>query len=155
MEARPVQPDEPDSPPAPASLRDSNLMRSVNNNLRQRSEALPAAEPIAFFCECGSPTCYAPIWMTVASFEARVEDRPGWLLHTGHEPSALWHPREPVPTRTSQRAGSAAADPDLDSQGRMPTDADSGRSRHVRLTGLGSLLSMRNADRRRVKATHA
>ena len=113
MEARPVQPDEPDSPPAPASLRDSNLMRSVNNNLRQRSEALPAAEPIAFFCECGSPTCYAPIWMTVASFDARVEDRPGWLLHTGHEPSALWHPREPVPTRTSRRAGSAAADPDL------------------------------------------
>ena len=154
MEARVVQPDEPDSPAAPASLRDSNLMRSVNNNLRQRSESLPAAEPIAFFCECGSPTCYAPIWMTAASFDAGAADRPGWLLHTGHEASALWHRREPLPTRTSLRPVSAAAEPDPAPRGGAPALLDSGRPRHVRRAGLG-FLPTRNGDRRRVKATHA
>jgi hypothetical protein len=83
--------------------RDSNLMRSVNTNLRRRSDALAGDEPIAFFCECRSPGCYGPIWMSSEDFDGRLAEHPGWLLHEGHEPSALWHRREPLPTRTSLR----------------------------------------------------
>jgi hypothetical protein len=86
------------------SRRDSNLMRSVNTNLRQRSESLSGAEPIAFFCECASPSCYSPLWMSATVFDGKLMDQPGWMLHEGHEPSALWHRREPLPTRTSLRA---------------------------------------------------
>ncbi len=83
--------------------RDSNLMRSINTNLRQRSDALTGDEPIALFCECRSPNCYAPIWMPVQAFDGFLTDKPGWLLHEGHEPSALWHRREPLPSRTALR----------------------------------------------------
>ena len=86
----------------PSSRRDSNLMRSVNTNLRQRSETLAVDEPIAFFCECASPNCYSPLWMSAMVFDARLT-QPAWLLHDGHEPSALWHRREPLPSRTSLR----------------------------------------------------
>lgn len=88
----------------PSSRRDSNLMRSVNTNLRQRSETLAADEPIAFFCECARPSCYSPLWMSATVFDGKLTDQPGWLLHDGHEPSALWHRRQPLPTRTSLRA---------------------------------------------------
>jgi hypothetical protein len=27
---------------------------------------------IAFFCECGRPDCYAPVWLTAAAYEARL-----------------------------------------------------------------------------------
>lgn len=83
--------------------RDSNLMRSVNTNLRRRSDALTGDEPVAFFCECRSPSCYAPIWMSSEAFDAKLNDEPGWLLHESHEPSELWHRRAPLPTRTSLR----------------------------------------------------
>jgi hypothetical protein len=85
-------------------MRDSNLMRTVNTNLRQRSETLAGDEPIAFFCECGSASCFAPIWMSAEIFDTKLAVQPGWMLHEGHEPSALWHRREPLPTRTSLRA---------------------------------------------------
>ena len=87
----------------PSSRRDSNLMRSVNTNLRQRSEAVDGFESIAFFCECQSPTCYAPVWLSLADFDAAVARDAGWLLLAGHFPSALWHRREPLPTRRSAR----------------------------------------------------
>lgn len=86
------------------SSRDSNLMRSVNANLRRRSESIAGNDPIAFFCECGNTNCYSPIWMPVTVFDGLLTDQPGWLLHEGHEPSALWHRRAPLPTRTSLRA---------------------------------------------------
>ena len=88
----------------PEPRRDSNLMRSVNSNLRQRSDAVAGDAPVAFFCECRDQGCYTPIWMSPEAFDATLAERPGWLLHEGHEPSALWHRREPVPTRTSLRA---------------------------------------------------
>jgi hypothetical protein len=85
------------------SARDSNLMRSVNTNLRRRSESVAGNDPIAFFCECGNANCYSPIWMPVTAFDGLLTDQPGWLLHEGHEPSMLWHRRAPLPTRTSLR----------------------------------------------------
>jgi hypothetical protein len=91
-----------------SSRRDSNLMRSVNTNLRQRSETLSADEPIAFFCECASPNCYSPLWMSASVFDAKLTDQPGWMLHADHEPSALWHRRQPLPSRTSLRTRPAS-----------------------------------------------
>ena len=120
-----------DRPVHSGSRRDSNLMRSVNTNLRQRSEMLAGNEPIAFFCECANPSCYSPLWMSVTVFDERLADQPGWVLHEGHEPSALWHRREPLPTRTSLRARSAP-DPDTAEQGKAH-----GRPRLRPLTALG------------------
>jgi hypothetical protein len=153
MEAGVSQPS-PDSLPASSGRRDSNLMRSVNNNLRQRSETLPADEPIAFFCECGSHICYSPIWMSPAAFDARMVERPGWLVHDGHEPSALWHRREPLPTRTSLRTGTAIGGHDVDHQQGIASKGGHVRLRHRRLTVLGALLPARDANPGRVKATH-
>lgn len=66
------------------ALRTSELMRSVNRNLRQLAESLALSEPVAFFCECQSATCYSPIWMSRAAFDAAVEG--GLLLLEGHGP---------------------------------------------------------------------
>ena len=82
--------------------RESSLIRSVNSNLRQRSEALADSEPIAFFCECADASCYSPMWMTAATFDRTTDTAVGWLLLDGHKPSALWHRREPLPVRRSR-----------------------------------------------------
>jgi hypothetical protein len=153
MEAGVTQPS-PESLSAPPDRRDSNLMRSVNNNLRQRSEALPQEEPIAFFCECANHTCYSPIWKSAAAFDETTVE-PGWLLHDGHEPSALWHRREPLPTRTSLRTATAVDDHRVDRQQMIFSNGAYARPRHPRLTVLGALLPPRGANRGRVKATHA
>jgi len=151
MEAPVSHPAQPDSA-ALARRRDSNLMRSVNTDLRRHSEAQAAEESIAFFCECRSPNCYAPIWMSAPAFDATTEDQSAWLLHEGHEPSALWQRREPLPTRTSLRTKLAAADGDAAAQGRGPSKSDPGQPRHLRLVALGALLPIREARRSRVKA---
>jgi hypothetical protein len=118
MQTGALQPS-PDSRAAPLGRRDSYLMRSVNTNLRHRSQALPADESIAFFCECASHDCYVPVWKSSADFDAMTLEAPGWLLHQGHEPSELWHHREPLPTRTSLRAGAAAGDQQIERQRRI------------------------------------
>jgi hypothetical protein len=86
--------------------RESSLMHTVNSNLRQRSEAVDTSESIAFFCECQTPTCYAPVWLSAADFDTAVARDAGWLLLAGHLPSALWHRREPLPTRRTARDAS-------------------------------------------------
>ena len=94
---------QPDAPAPAGARRESRLIRSVNNNLRQRAEMSAASDRIAFFCECQNAVCYSPLWMSVAAFDATVAHQAGWLLLEGHEASALWHRTEPVPTRTSAR----------------------------------------------------
>jgi hypothetical protein len=89
---------------AAAAQRDSSLLHTVNSNLRQRSDAVDTSEAIAFFCECQTPSCYAPVWLSAADFDTAVARDAGWLLLTGHLPSALWHRREPLPTRRTSRA---------------------------------------------------
>jgi hypothetical protein len=103
MEARLVDSYQPDSPAAPIARRESRLIRSVNSNLRERSETFAPSERIAFFCECQNAICYSPLWMSVAAFDAMVAAEAGWLLLEGHEPSALWHRREPLPTPVTAR----------------------------------------------------
>jgi hypothetical protein len=93
--------------PAPVALRASNLMRSVNSNMRQISGTLTESELLPFFCECRTPTCYSVVWMSVGAFDATVATERGWMLLDGHEPSALWHRRDPLPTRQTVRSRSA------------------------------------------------
>jgi hypothetical protein len=78
-------------------------MHTVNSNLRERSEAVDRAESIAFFCECQTPTCYSPVWLSADDFDLTTAADAGWLLIDGHEPSALWHRRAPLPTRHTAR----------------------------------------------------
>ena len=95
---------QPDAPAAAIARRESRLIRSVNNNLRQRAEMSAASDRIAFFCECQNTVCYSPLWISVEAFDATVADETGWLLLEGHEASALWHRTEPLPTRTTARS---------------------------------------------------
>jgi hypothetical protein len=121
----------PDSRVAPLGKRDSYLMRTVNTNLRHRSQALQADESIAFFCECASHHCYSPVWKSSDDFDAMTAEAPGWLLHEGHEPSELWHQREPLPTRTSLRAGVAAGAQQIERQRRLGSRTAAPLSRAV------------------------
>jgi len=84
MEARLIESARPDASSEGMALRTSGLMRSVNTNLRQLAESLALSEPVAFFCECQSATCYSPIWMSRVAFDAAVKD--GLLLFEGHGP---------------------------------------------------------------------
>jgi len=70
--------------------RDSGSMRNMNTGMREVSNSFALSDPIAFFCECQTATCYSVVWMSAAAFDANIRDRTGWLLTTGHEPSAPW-----------------------------------------------------------------
>ena len=83
-------------PVAVAVHRSSSLMHSVNSNLRALSSTFVRSDPIAFFCECRDPSCYAAVWMSVAAFDAAAAGT-SWLLSDGHEPSALWHATRSFP----------------------------------------------------------
>jgi hypothetical protein len=107
MEARLANSDQV-SAPAPVALRASNLMRSVNSSMRQISGTLTECELLPFFCECRTPTCYSVVWMSVGAFDAKVATERGWMLLDGHEPSALWHRQDPLPTRQTARSRSAS-----------------------------------------------
>lgn len=135
---------------APLGRRDSNLMRSVNNIVRQRSETLPLEDPIAFFCECANHACYSPVWISAADFDATTIERPGWLLLEGHEPSELWRRREPLPTRTSRRVGT----PQLDRRQRASLKDTAAPSRHPRPAALGALMPGGDTNRGHLHATH-
>jgi hypothetical protein len=105
MEARLTNSDQVGAP-APVALRASNLMRSVNSSIRQISGTVTEGELIPFFCECRTTTCYSVVWLSVAAFDAKVATADGWMLLDGHEPSALWHRRDPLPTRQTVRSRS-------------------------------------------------
>lgn len=95
MEAGLIYSAQRDSSSERGAVRTSELMRSVNMNLRQLAGSLALSEPVAFFCECESTTCYSPIWMSRAAFDAAVE-RPGLLLLEGHEGHGLLAPERPA-----------------------------------------------------------
>jgi len=73
-------------------------MRRTNIRLRQLLlDAFAETDPIAFFCECRSVTCFSVIWKTGAAFDATEASQSGWLLCEGHEASASWRPTNPDP----------------------------------------------------------
>ncbi len=40
----------------------------TNDRLRERSYEF-SDEPIVFFCECGDPHCFRPVWLTADEFD--------------------------------------------------------------------------------------
>jgi hypothetical protein len=85
-------------------IRKSSVMRSVNDDLCALSIGLGCTEPIAFFCECRVPTCFAPLWHTIADYQAVVAEGADWLLVDGHVATM------PFPERDASVAAGAVAD---------------------------------------------
>jgi len=92
MEVHPAPSAQPDA--ATSGPRKARLMAEVNSRLRQLAGTLAHSDPIAFFCECSRPDCYAVVWMSSVSFDATATGRAGWLTAEGHEPCELSEPRE-------------------------------------------------------------
>jgi hypothetical protein len=95
----------------PLASRSSTSMHAVNGNLRMLSATFSRPDPIAFFCECRDPTCYAAVWMSAAAFDAEAAGSTTWLLSEGHEPSALWRAPTPFPARAAVRVRQAPPPP--------------------------------------------
>jgi len=112
METLHVDADRLDPLVVPEMHRSSSLMHGVNSNVRALSETFVRSEPIAFFCECRDPRCYAAVWMSVAAFDAAAGTTT-WLLSEGHEPSALWQAQTPFPADEVAPAGSRPAPTEL------------------------------------------
>jgi len=147
MEARLVNSDQPALAEAAVTRRESSVIRSVNSNLRERLQPPGSSERIAFFCECQSPGCYMPLWMSVKAFDAMVAVEAGWLLLEGHHPSELWHRREPLPTRETARSR----------RPRLPVDVEApdlarGSSVRERVRYLSGFLSVRQGALSRVRS---
>ena len=106
MEAHQLQSRRPAIDTPRADVRDSDLMRAVNSNVRGLADALLRREELAFFCECQCPTCYSAVWMSRAAFDATTAAGDSWLLLDGHEPSVPW-PSRPAPRRRARSLMSA------------------------------------------------
>jgi hypothetical protein len=89
MEMRPVGLEELDPAVIVPAIRAraSSSMRKVNMLMRQVSGSFAGSDPIAFFCECRTPTCYSVVWMSAPVFDANVGDSAEWLLADDHDPS--------------------------------------------------------------------
>ncbi len=61
--------------------------RRVNETLRAAADVV--AVPIAFFCECGDPTCSEAVWLTGAEYDRARSDSEWVLLHPDHDAAHL------------------------------------------------------------------
>ena len=48
-----------------------NLLREVNDRIRERAGRLGGDSPSRFVCECGEPGCVQTIVLTLAAYDAR------------------------------------------------------------------------------------
>jgi hypothetical protein len=69
-------------------------MRGVNAGVRRLSLGLADTDPIPFFCECQTASCYSPVWLLAALFDTTVAAENEWVLKHGHEPSMPWPSRD-------------------------------------------------------------
>ena len=89
MESRLGDSDPSEAPWASDAERDSRLMRKANDEVRRQSDTLTSSEPAAFFCECDTNGCYAPVFLSLADFDAMVAaEQRVWVLSEGHKPSS-------------------------------------------------------------------
>jgi hypothetical protein len=52
------------------------------NDLIQESLHETRSQPVAFFCECASPVCFQPVWLTPEEYKRFRDARP--VLAPGH-----------------------------------------------------------------------
>jgi hypothetical protein len=119
--------DQTSSRAARKATRESSSMRTINTTMRELSGSFARSAPIAFFCECGNPSCFSVIWMTADGFDTTIAGHRGWMLLETHEPSALWPTRALRPSPETSQTPRAVAD-----AGHGPPRA----SRKQRRTGL-------------------
>jgi hypothetical protein len=68
----------------PAQPRTRQMMRSLNERLRDDLSDSGSTEPIAFFCECADPGCYRPVWLTLDEYR-QARSLPEWVATaSGH-----------------------------------------------------------------------
>ncbi len=72
---------------------DPERIRAANELLLRVLRHERTGYEIAFFCECGRPGCYAPVWLTAGVYETRV---------AASQPIVL--PGHPRPSRLPARA---------------------------------------------------
>ena len=65
-------------------MTDSEHKRATNSRLGELLQIADVDRPIAFFCECDDPTCYQPVWLTLAEYGWK---RPRSLLVAGSHTS--------------------------------------------------------------------
>jgi len=126
-----LQPDQTGLRGVSETGRESTSMRIVNTTMRELSGSFACREPIAFFCECHDPKCFGVVWMTADVFDATIAGHTGWMLLKGHEPSALWHTREPPPAPATRRGLRAV--PDIPEEAPRPIRKPRSGSLHHRL----------------------
>jgi hypothetical protein len=153
VEADLVDLNRPISPAARLARRESSLMRGINGDLRRRSEALADSELIAFFCECRNASCFSPVWLSPRGFDVRVADGRGWLLLDGHDASALWHRREPLPSRELTPSAGVAADLHPAPPTRMLSQAWPRLAARRRVTRSAALRPVPDATLNRLEST--
>lgn len=58
--------------------------RHMNEQIHESLQEHVRTEPIGFFCECASPSCFDTVWLTAADYEnGRLNPR--WSVHAvGH-----------------------------------------------------------------------
>jgi hypothetical protein len=56
----------------------------MNEQIHESLQEHVRTEPIGFFCECASPSCFDTVWLTAADYEnGRLNPR--WSVHAvGH-----------------------------------------------------------------------
>jgi hypothetical protein len=71
-------------------------LRGANEMLLRVLRDENSEHEIAFFCECGRSDCYAPVWLTGATYEARLAaSQP--IVVSGHLQSVLPPARDLLP----------------------------------------------------------
>jgi hypothetical protein len=83
-----------DPPSAGVVERSPELLRQVNELMREGRQGQTEEERIPFFCECERADCYKPVWLTSDMYDERRCEWPQPLVLPGHEPAAgeaPWH----------------------------------------------------------------
>jgi hypothetical protein len=58
--------------------------RQGNDYMRHEVEHPDPAEAIPFFCECGDPDCFAPVWLTGPAYDQLRASSEGHVLIATH-----------------------------------------------------------------------
>jgi hypothetical protein len=67
------------------------LLRQVNELMREGRQGPAEPERIPFFCECERADCYEPVWLTSEMYDKRGSQRAPLVL-PGHEAAAQYSP---------------------------------------------------------------
>ena len=96
-------------------VRNETLFRDVNERISDVSVQLAVDERLELICECGEPSCQAPISLTRAEYEAVRSDAAHFVILPGHEHSEFERVVERQPPRFAvvEKFGEAEVDAEV------------------------------------------